>query len=306
MEEKNKIIAPICVILAGCSWGSVGVFVRFFDALDYSPLTIVFVRMIIAFVITLIGITIYNKDLLKIKIKDLWSFIGAGISSSIVLNLFFSISTVINSLSLSAILLATAPIFVVFMAAPLFKEKITAVKLQALVIAFIGCVLTSGLIGSGTVFSAKGIIIGVCAGVGYALYSIFSRVILNKGYNPLTINVYSFGIGALACLPFTNFAVVQNSISKAPLFMILMFLVHTIFTSLLPYLLYTYGLNFMDIGKAAILVSVEPVAATFFGVFLYSEIPDVLSIIGIILVLFALVLLNLPNGLRTLFPRKGA
>ena len=301
-KEQNGAIRGIgAVLAAGCFWGSVGVFVRILDSLGYSPLTIVFVRMSIAFILIFVMLHITRKKaLLRVRLKDLWCFIGTGVSSAILLNLFFSMSTVMNSLSLAAILLATSPIFVVLLSAPIFGERITPTKVQALVICFAGCVLTSGVVETASPVSGIGITVGLLAGFGYAMYSIMSRFALNRGYDPLTVNIYSFGIGALVCVPFTNFALIAASVSEAPGSMIALLLLHTLCTSFFPYMLYTYGMRFMDTGKASILVSVEPVAATVFGIALYSEIPTVICTVGIVIVLFALAILNLPGGLSAL------
>ena len=294
----------VAVLVAGCFWGSTGIFVRILDGYGYSPLTIVLARMSIAFVITLLVLLLSGRrKLLHIRMKDLWCFIGTGVSSAILLNLFFSMSTVMNSLSLAAILLATAPIFVVLLAAPIFGEPITSVKIQALVICFAGCVLTSGIVDGGASFSPLGVLVGLLAGFGYAMYTIMSRFALNRKYDPLTINVYSFGIGSLVCIPFANLALIAATISDSPGKMAIILLMHTLCTSFFPYLLYTFGMKFMDSGKASILVSVEPVAATFFGITLYSEIPSVPCVIGIVLVLFAIALLNVPGGLNTLIKK---
>jgi len=291
----------IAVLAAGCLWGSVGVFVRVLTGFGYSPLTIVFARMSLAFVITAAALVITGKHrLLFIRLKDLWCFIGTGVSSAILLNLFFSLSTLMNPLSLAAILLATAPIFTVFLSAPIFGERVTAVKIQALVLCFTGCALTSGLTGGGPAFSLSGVLIGLLAGLGFALYSLTTRTALNRGYDSLTVNVYSFGIGALACVPFTNFGLIAATVSDAPGKMVLLLLLHTLCASLVPYILYTYGMKFLDTGKASILVSIEPVAATVFGLALYGEFPSAVSIAGIILVLLAISLLTLPGGLSAI------
>ena len=310
IPERRGVIA---VLAAGCFWGSVGVFVRILDGLGYSPLTIVFARFSLAFAITVVALAVLGKTgLMRVRLKDLWCFIGAGVSMGILLNLFFSMSTVMNTLSLAAILLATSPIFVVLLSAPIFGEKITSVKVQALVICFAGCVLTSGVVDSGSVFSPAGVIIGLLSGLGYAMYSIMSRFAMNRGYAPLTVNVYSFGIGSLACIPFANFALVAATVSGAPGKMAVILLLHTLFSSLFPYVLYTYGMKFMDTGKASILVSVEPVAATILGFAIYGETPSAICMGGIAMVLFALALLSVPGGLaalpaavRNMFRGKG-
>ena len=307
-KDSSSLKPHAAVLLAGCMWGSVGIFVRLLDGLGYSPLTIVFVRSIVSFTILFIALLIFNKALLRIKIKDLWVFIGTALTSAIALNLLFNISTIMNSLALAAVLLTTAPFFVIVFAAFAFKEKITSMKIAALLLVFAGCVLTSGLIGSGSAFSGFdfnpiGVLIGVLSGVGYALYTIFSRLALNRGYDSLTINVYSFGIGALCCIPFADFTVITGSIYMQPAYMSLLLVTHALFASLLPYVLFTYGMNYMDTGKAAIIVSIEPVSAAIFGAVLYREIPSAISVIGIALVILAIALLNLPQSFRSLFPR---
>ena len=301
MGKSGRARGVFSALAAGCFWGSVGVFVRIMTGFGYSPLTILFVRVSIGFAILFVVLIVTGKrDLLYVRLKDLWCFIGTGVSSAILLNLFFSLSTLMNSLSLAAILLSTAPIFVVMLSAPIFGERVTSVKIQALVICFAGCVLTSGIVDNGAVFSAKGVIIGLIAGAGYALYSIMTRFALNRGYDSLTINVYSFGIGALVSIPFTNFALIAATVSAEPGKMAVFLVLHTLCTSLLPYMLFTYSMKFMDTGKAAILVSIEPVAATVFGIAFYGEIPSAVCVAGIALVLFALVLLNVPGGLAAL------
>ena len=66
-----------------------------------------------------------------------------------------------------------------------------------------------------------------------------------------------------------------------------------IVTCYLPYMLYTYGLTGIENGKASIIASIEPVVATVMGIFIYKENLTVLSALGIILVLGAIVVTNL-------------
>jgi len=295
----------VAVLTAGCFWGTTGIFVRILDGLGYSPLTIVFVRVALAFIIIVTVLCVRGRrDLLKIRLKDIWCFIGIGASSAILLNLFFSMATVMNTLSLAAILLATAPVFVVILSAPIFGERVTSVKAQALLIAFAGCVLTSGALGGAGAFSPAGFTIGLLSGFGYAMYTIMTRFALNRGYSPLTVNVYSFGVGSLICAPFVNFGLVASTVAAAPGSMAALLILHTLFASLLPYVLYTYGMKYMDTGKAAILVSVEPVAASILGFLIYGETLSAVSLAGIALVLFAIVLLNVPGGIRGMLRKE--
>ena len=66
-------------------------------------------------------------------------------------------------------------------------------------------------------------------------------------------------------------------------------------STVLAFCLYTSGLKNLDNGKASILASVEPVAATLIGVILYKETLSAGEIFGIILVMVAIVMCNLTN-----------
>ena len=54
--------------------------------------------------------------------------------------------------------------------------------------------------------SAKGLFLGVMSGVAYAMYSIFSRFAINRGYASETISFYTFVFAGLGSLPLVDFA----------------------------------------------------------------------------------------------------
>ena len=66
-----KKFAPGLVIMAGILWGSMGIFVRRFEAYGLESLDIVAVRAITTTIILFCFLLFYNRSLLKIKIKDL-------------------------------------------------------------------------------------------------------------------------------------------------------------------------------------------------------------------------------------------
>ena len=69
---------------------------------------------------------------------------------------------------------------------------------------------------------------------------------------------------------------------------ILLVLIVTLF----PYLFYTKGLSGVENGTASVLASVEPVVATLAGVVVYKETLNLWNVIGIGMVLFSIVLIN--------------
>ena len=289
-----KKFAPGLVIMAGILWGSMGIFVRRFEAYGLESLDIVAVRAITTTIILFCFLLFYNRSLLKIKIKDLWCFLGTGILSIVFFNYCYFKAITMTSLSVAAVLLYTAPAFVMILSYFLFQEKFTGRKVCALVLTFVGCVFVTGIIGSSQSLEGKGILIGIGAGLGYALYSIFGRFALDKGYNSFTISFYTFFIAALGVLPICDFEKVVR-VSCSGIKMIGLALLFGFLSTVLAFLLYTAGLKNMDNGKASILASVEPVAATLIGVIFYKETLSVGELFGIVLVLGAIVLCNLGN-----------
>ena len=279
-------------ILSGIMWGSAGIFVRKLSELGLNSVSIVETRIIVAIIIIIAGLLCLDKKLLKIKLKDLWIFICAGIFSMLGLNLCYNFA--INELTLS--LLSLAPIFVLILASILFKEKLTLQKTVCAILALIGCILSSGVLEEvgAMKWTTIGIIIGTLGAFFYGTYSIFSKIAMLKGYHSFTVTIYSLMAVGIALLPFTDWLKVWEIIQIAPAPMSGFLLLHSLLTSVLPYICFTVALNYVEAGKVAILASGEPIAAMLFGIFFYQEIPTILSLIGLFTVLLALGLLTIP------------
>ena len=188
-----KKLAPFLVILAGCCWATMGIFVRHLDSIGLEAMQIVEARSLFTAVAMFLALAIFGRDLLQVKVKDLWCFAGGGIVSVILFNYCYFQTIQRASLSTAAILLYTSPIFVLLLSVPLFGEKLTRKKFLCLAMAFAGCAFASGLASGGMALSAQTLLFGLGSGFGYGLYSIFSRFALQKGYHPIRIKVFSDG-----------------------------------------------------------------------------------------------------------------
>ena len=288
---KNK--SAVIVILAGSLWGFMGFFRRTLDSMGVSAIGCIAVRCIFAAALFGIVLLVSDRQAFKIKLKDIWIFFGSGIVSLLVFGVCYFKAMDYMSLSAAAILLYTAPCFVILFSALLFKEKLTGQKLAAMLLAFAGCCLVSG-IGGGTTITPIGLLLGLASGVCYALYSIFSRFALNRGYSNLTINFYSCLLATIGATVAGGTEYLEIITASAPN---LGFAFATgLVTCFLPYLLYSRCLEGLENGKASIMASVEPVVATIVGVVIYKEALTAMSAAGIVLVLAAIVLLNIKLG----------
>lgn len=291
---KSKYSAA--VIAAGCLWGFMGLFRRNMDALGFSANGVVLMRCGMAALLFALTLLAFDRKAFRIRLRDAWCFVGTGVVSLLLFTLCYFRAMQEMSLSAAAILLYTAPCFVILMSVPLFGEKLGGRKLAAMALAFAGCCLVSGLGGGGKGLTARGVLLGLGSGVCYALYSIFSRFALNRGYQSLTINFYSCLLAALGAAVLGGLKNVAG-VPLAPS-VVLWSLGTGAVTCYLPYMLYTYGLTGLENGRASIMASIEPVVATVVGMIFYGEALTLASAGGIVLVLAAIVLLGAGEKVR--------
>ena len=118
--RKIYIILPI---LAGFMFGSSGIFVRTLTQNGIDSTTLLFLRFSIAILPLVIAIALTDKSLFRIELKDIPLFLVCAICI-VGLNLCYNESMNTIPLSLAAVLLSLAPIYVLIFAHILFKEKI--------------------------------------------------------------------------------------------------------------------------------------------------------------------------------------
>ena len=184
-----------------------GLFVRPLNEKGLTSWDIVFLRAVLTSVIMAVVLLIKDRKLFRIRLRDLWCFAGTGLLSIVFFNLCYFKEITITSLSVAAILLYTAPAFVMLISAVCFKERLTVKKVIALVLSFTGLIFVTGLFGGSGVerLTFPKLMIGLGAGLGYALYSIFSRYAIERGYESYTISFYTFVFATLATIFFAKF-----------------------------------------------------------------------------------------------------
>ncbi len=291
-SQKTKRRSYINIILAGVLWGVIGLFLNILLDAGFTRLQVTLIRMGTAAA----GLAVYtfakDRKLFKIKLRDLWCFLGTGLVSVLLMNIFYFRAIESTGLSVAAVLLYTSPVFVTLMSALFFKEKLTAKKLVALPVTVLGCVLVTGLAGGASVCaSVPGILSGIASAITYALYSIFGRCALNRGYSPVTVSLYTFIFSALGALPlvllegaaFPSVLIPSSALASLGI---------GIVSCLLPFLFYTKGLSNIETGKASIIVTVEPLTATVAGAIAYCEPFTAAKIAGMVLIFASIALLS--------------
>ena len=291
---KSSKLSALCIIVAASLWGIIGIFSRMLSDAGLTSLQTTEVRCFITALVMFIVLMIKDKNLIKIDIRDIWMFIGTGFFSIVIFNILYFETAELVSLSMTAVLLYTAPCFVMVLSALLFKEVITGQKVTALVLAFFGCILTAGLIGGGGDFNMKGFLYGVGSGATYSLYTIIGKVALKK-YHPLTMTFYTFFVAAASLFLVSEPLMIMDIALSSGKALFGMLGLGILITSV-PYFLYAKGLGGLDPGKASVLAFIEPMVATMAGIIVYGEALTVFNALGIFLILMSVVLLNMDFG----------
>ena len=189
---------------------------------------------------------IYDRSIFRIRLRHLPLFLAMGLVSILLFTLCYFRGQQVSSLAVAAILLYTAPTFVVILSAILWKDKITKREALALVLAFLGCCFVAGILNGQLTLTTDGLLAGHqrrpvlqllhhLRTVRFEALPALYRHLLHLPHRRDWVPVYDQRRGA--CTP----------PSTPP--GILLSLGLMVCGTVLPYILYTKGLN--DLGTAA-------------------------------------------------------
>ena len=256
------------ILAAGICWGCIGLFSRRLLGAGIGAANVVVLRNLGSLLVLLAVFAVKDRSVFRIQPRHLPVFFGTGVVSVVLFTLCYFRCQELCSLAVSAILLYTAPAMVVVMSALVFRERITAKKIAALLLALLGCSFVTGFWGGSLTVTPAGLLLGLGAAFFYALYSIFSRFGL-RHYSAFTVVLWTFVFAGCASLTLMNPPAMQAALAQPG--MMLMAAGIILVSTVTPYLLYTRGLEGVESGKASILASVEPVTAAIVGILAFGE-----------------------------------
>lgn len=289
MSTKEKR-AVILAVLSGCMWGSIGLFVHKLGMHGISSVQMTVGRYLIAVVLVGIVLGTGKRELLKIRLRDLPWFFVTGILCLLFFNISYGIAIEKSSMPMAAVLLYTSPAIVTIASAVIFREKITARKIAAVVMAVTGCAFVSGIMTGNLAYPLQAYLWGFSAAIGYAFYSIVAGILL-KRYHAVTVLFYSFLTAAAGGLVLIGVRELAESITADPIAGVWL-VTATFVCNICPYLCYNLALEYMEASRVAVIASIEPAVASLLGVFVMKEQMDLFGVIGVIVIIAAIVILN--------------
>ncbi len=289
MNKRRRSAA--LVVAAAVMWGTYGAFVTAISRRGMSGNVIVFLRFLATCIPVCIYLFITDRGKLRVKTKDLPLFLANGLASILFFTACYTAAIRETKIAVAAALLYTSPAMVMLLSAALFREKLTIRKCLCVALSVLGCALVSGLGKSGGGLTVRGVLLGLGSALGYSLYSIFSRLIQERGYSAMTNVLYTFSVATAAFFVLILLRGTVSEIARLPGTAALALLCGLV-TGLAAYLAYTTGLENMEPSRAAQLATVEPVSAAVLGTVLFGQRLSVTEIAGVAFVAAAVVLMN--------------
>lgn len=282
----------LLVVLATACWSTSGIFISLIHAeTGITAVGLAFWRDLSTFLILLLGIVIFRRDLLKVSRRDLPWLIAMGMISIGFFHVLWNTAVLLNGASISTVIQSNAPIFVTIMGWLLWKEPLTLRKLVAVVLAVAGTVLISRLdVQGGMQITLYGVIIALLAAVAYGTYSLFGKK-LGNSYNPWTILIYVFGFGTLALAPLQFSSPLPWPVTQKAAFSLIALVMLTTITG---FVLYTFGLRRLQASVASITANTEVLFASILAYIILGERLNMTQIVGAVLIVSGVILISLP------------
>lgn len=288
MNEKR--IATVKLVASMVIFGTIGIFRRYIPMPSSS---LAMLRGIIGSIFLVLVVLISRSKISWKNIKkNLVILLISGVMIGVNWVLLFE-SYNHTSVAIATICYYMAPVFVMI-ASPIFlKEKLTVTKIICISVAVVGMLFVSGVIGSNNENSDYlGIILGLGAAVFYA-----TVILLNQKIKDITAyekSIMQLGSASIVMIPYV-LLVEDVPFGEITPFSIGMVAVVGILNTGIAYALYFGSMKALPAQTIALFGYIDPVVAVLLSAFLIKEVPSLLEWIGIILVLLATIISELPR-----------
>ena len=289
--KLKPVYTYILVILSMLFWGMSFVWSKI--VLNYyDPITTVLLRLIISSAIMFLGLWLF-KRLQKIKPEDYKLFLLSALFNPFLYFLGENYGLKNSSPTVTAVIIATIPVFTPIVAYFILKERLTKLNIFGLVISFFGVLFMLVNRDYSLSASPEGIAWLSMAVFSAVIYSIFLKKLAVK-YDAFIIIATQNLIGAIFFLPLFFIFDYQNFIQVVPTFeLISSLLLLAIFASSLAFVFFAISAREIGISKTNLFTNLIPVFTAIFSYFILDEIFGMRKVAGMAIVIFGVLLTQL-------------
>jgi DME family drug/metabolite transporter len=272
----------LLILSAASCWGLIGIFSSLAFSQGVEPMEVAFWRALITWIC--FGAQAFIRKETRVDKKDLPLLAVFAVFGISVFYIAYQYAVKTGGAAFAAVLLYTAPAWVVVFSYFIYREKLTKIKVAAVILVISGVYLiskTGGNAHGGATLGIVAIVSGLTSGFCYSLYYTIGKYFSQK-YSSSTLFLYVLPIGMLGILPFVHF------VHKTPLAWLALVSVSVISTFIANYCYYN-GLKYLEAGRASIVATIEPVIAAVAAYVFLGEYFTFLGYWGAALVIIAVV-----------------
>ncbi len=286
------------IVIACVFWGTTGTAASFMP--DVNPLAIgAFAMGGGGILLVLFSFRELLNDYTKLSVS--WRLMLLGGLSVAVYPLAFYTSMRLSGVAVGTVVsIASAPFFTVLLECLISKKYVTRQWLISFALGAGGIVMLavgkeSTQTSSQFIYSHYiGVLLGLLAGLSYAIYSWTARGMIEQGIHSKSAMASMFGLAALLLLPsliFTGDQLFATALNAG----IAVYM--AIVPMCLGYVLFGYGLKYIEASQATLITLLEPALATLMAVWVVGEHINLVGWFGMGLILICL-LLQMPKPQR--------
>lgn len=269
-------------------------------------------RDILVALTLVLGLGVLQPSLLQVQRSNLLYILAYGLMVA-VFNSLWTISVAVNGAAISTVLVYCSAGFTALLGWWLLKEHLDSAKLLAIAICLGGCVLVSGALEPGAMrANLVGVLTGLFSGLAYAGFTLMGRSASQRGLNPWTSVLYSFGLGGVFIALFTllsggrlpgtvahpaDFLWLGRSLTGWGILFLL-----AAGPTLAGFGMYNTSLSHLPSSVVNLIMTLEPVFTILIAYILLGERLNMMQIFGSLLILAGIVFLRLYSG-RTSGPQ---
>jgi len=291
MKSRTPINVYIAALLAMGFWGMSFVWTSIVFEY-YNPIATIFLRLVISSTFLFL-LALSFGWLQKIKKKHLGLFLLSALFNPFFYFLGENFGLKYSTASISAVVIATIPVFTPIAAWFLIREKISMLNILGIFLSFAGILVM--LVNPDFSFSTdpRGIILLLCAVFSAVIYSILLKK-LTVHYSPVSIIAWQNLIGTCLFLPLFLIVEMDSFMLVHPDSRLIMALLSlAILASSLAFILFAYTIKNLGVSRANVYSNLIPVITAIASYYILNELFTVSKIAGILIVISGVVLTQL-------------
>ncbi len=286
MKQKNGIYY-LLLIFAVCFWGVSFVFTKSLLGF-FTPISLLFFRLLFASaILCLLCLIFFYQPLREVKAKDWLNLFGLSLFEPFLYFIFETYSLRITDATVVSVIIATIPIFTLFLSVLYFKERMSGVNIAGVFLSAIGILVMLFPDFVNAIFNVNGILLAFGAVFSSVGYSFFLNRVDNR-YHPVFIVACQNTIGLFLFLPMfllmhkTSVLSEQWHLLFQPQ-VLLQILPLAIFCSSLAFIFYVISIQKVGLGRACTFTNLIPIVTAVCSYFVIDEQFTLIKIIGTVI-----------------------